>query len=129
MKKHFEDNLIKVRLISRFVFWGSIPLMMNTIILARYEYGDVRNFLFFFGLITFLVYWMVPAFFLVVKKQDFAIAWSIGLSNWEKFKGHDFKTLSFADKLLMIMNFVLACIGLAIFIYVLHFAFTGGNPR
>ena len=129
MKKHFEDNLIKVRLISRIVFWGSIPLMMNTIILAKYEYRDIRNFFFFLGLITFFVYWMVPTFFLVIKKQDFAIAWLIGLSNWEKFKDFDFKTLRFADKLSMIMNSVLACVGLAIFIYVLNFAFTGGNPK
>ena len=129
MKNDFEDNLVKVRRISRLFFWGSIPFMMNTIILARYEYGDIRRLLFFFGLITFFIYWMAPVFFLVIKKQDFAIAWSIGLSSWNKFKVYDFKILRFADKFLMIMNFVLACVGLFVLIYVLYFALTGGNPK
>jgi hypothetical protein len=99
MTIYFDKNLKKIRSISRFTFWGSIPLMMNSILFAKYDYVSLRRFLFFFGLFAFFIYWMVPIFFLLIKKQDFAIAWSKAFDNWEEFKKNDFKTQSFTDKI------------------------------
>ena len=127
MTIYFDNNLKNIRSISRFTFWGSIFLMMNTILFPKFDYANLRTTLVFFGLFAFFIYWMIPVFFLLIKKQVFAIAWSKAFDNWEDFKNNDFKTLKLSDKILMIMNCIVACVGLLLFTNVLSYALMQGS--
>lgn len=119
MENSLESNLNKIRLVSRFVFFGSILLMMNPIYSLSTEYAALSRILICFGVILFIMYWIVPIFFLLIKKQAFALSWSRGLAKWDKFKGYEFDTVPLKEKIWMYLNFLLSCFMFVIFIWFL----------
>ena len=119
MEKKLENKLKKVRSVSRLVFYGSIFLMLSTIFSKYAENIVLFRILVTFGVTLFILYWMMPVFFLFVRKQAFAAAWSRGLSAWEKFKNIDFNNLPLTEKIFMYMNFVLSCVVFIIFFWFL----------
>ena len=68
------------------------------------------------GVMLFIIYWIVPVFFLLIKKPAFALAWARGTRKWESFKNYDFDNVPLSDKILMCMNFLLSCVVFVIFI-------------
>jgi hypothetical protein len=119
MENSLESKLKKVRLISRFVFFGSILLMMSSIYSASVKYIGIIRISISFGVILFIMYWIVPVFFLLIKKQAFALAWSRGLVKWDKFISYEFDTVPLAEKIWMYLNSLLSCFMFVILIWFL----------
>jgi hypothetical protein len=113
-------KLKKVWLVSRIVFYASIFLMLSTAILPRRpEYAFFGKTLLSLGLVMFALYWMPPVFFLVVRKRDFAMAWSAGPVSWDRIRIVDFKHISVGTMISMYLNFATACAFLVVLFFFL----------
>ncbi len=115
MDKSLERKLKITRKVSGSVLIASILLMVSTACPGYAGHEVLSQILIASGVILFILYIMVPACFLLVNKQAFAIAWSRGLLRWKRLKDVDLNNIPRADKAQMVANFIMACIMLVIF--------------
>jgi hypothetical protein len=117
MEKRIENKFRKVSLISRYVLCGSILLMLSPTFSAYTEGALLFRILITLGLMLFILYWMMPVFFLLARKQAFAIAWSRGLASQEYFKKIDLTNIPMKEKIYMYLNYILSCFMLVIVLF------------
>ncbi len=121
MDKSLESQLKKTQAVSRAALYGSILLMLSNIFYTHTGNTLLFRILTVLGVTLFILYWMMPVFFLLARKQALAITWSRGLGRWEKIKNADFNNIHRAEKLLMYMNFMLSCVVLLIFFLFVYY--------